>query len=105
MFGKVKTTPAKAKFVRPFLEKLINIAKERNLTNIRKVYQALPKKAAKKLLDDIAPRFKEKTGGFLRIVRLPYNRIGDGAEQVLIELLIKTKPKKEKPKVKIEKKK
>ncbi|RME03211.1 MAG: 50S ribosomal protein L17 [Planctomycetota bacterium] len=94
----IRTTPQKAKFVRPFVEKLITLAKKPTLHNRRRVasmlYNAWVKdkegnkiKVVNKLFEHIAPRFKNRAGGYTRIVRLPKNRLGDNAPQCLFQLV------------------
>lgn len=67
---RIKTTLAKAKELRSFLEPLITKAKKDNLSTRRYLLKFLPKKAVKKLLKEIGPRYKERRGGYLRIIKL-----------------------------------
>ncbi|MEW6407194.1 MAG: 50S ribosomal protein L17 [Patescibacteria group bacterium] len=84
---KIKTTEAKAKFARPYLEKLITIAKKKNLFVKQRLHSLLSnKKAEKKLLTVIAPKYKERKGGYTRILKLK-ERKGDGAQIALLELV------------------
>lgn len=89
---RVVTTLAKAKALRPFVEKMITLAKggddSTRLHRIRRVVSFLQDKTAvKKLFDEIAPRFKSRPGGYVRILRLPDYRIGDGGTKVIFELV------------------
>lgn len=89
---RVVTTLAKAKALRPFVEKMITLARRANDKNrlhcIRRAIAALQDKAAvKKLFDEIAPRFANRPGGYVRILRLPDYRIGDGGTKVVFELV------------------
>ena len=87
MYEKVKTTEAKAKTVRPLVEKLITIAKIGDLTARKRLIQTLPQKLAiKKLMEVLATRYKERQGGYTRIIKLGA-RQGDGADIVKIELV------------------
>lgn len=87
IYEKVKTTEARAKAVKPLVEKLITIAKKNDLTARRKLIEVLPQKmAVKKALEVIGGRFKNKKGGYTRIIKLGA-RQGDGAEIVQIELV------------------
>jgi large subunit ribosomal protein L17 len=80
----VVTTREKAKFVRPFAEKLITLAKEKTLHNYRRGLQLLRHEdAVKKLFDEIGPRYKDRPGGYTRILRTSKRRLGDQATQVL----------------------
>jgi large subunit ribosomal protein L17 len=87
IYEKVKTTKAKAKVVRSIVEKLITTAKNNNLTARRKLLQGLyHKKAVNKALEVLGPRYKERKGGYTRIIKLG-TRKGDGAEMVQIEFV------------------
>ena len=78
------TTPEKAKFARPFVEKLITLGKEKNLHSFRRGLALLrDKKATKKLFDEIGPRYHDRPGGYTRIIRTSERRLGDKARQVL----------------------
>ncbi len=93
---KIKTTLAKAKEARKLAERLITYGKEDTLAARRLAARDLQdKNIVRKLFTDIAPRFKDITGGYTRIYRL-YPRRGDGAEMALLELTIKKEIKEEK---------
>ena len=93
---RIETTVPKAKELRPFVERLITIAKRgvasgdengRTLHARRLVLQELPDRAVvSKLFDSIAPRFAERPGGYTRILRIGVRR-GDAAEVAQIELV------------------
>jgi len=86
-YEKIKTTKAKAKATRSLVEKYITIAKANTLTARRALLAKLfTENAVKKLLEVIAPRYKERKGGFTRITMLK-SRKGDGAEEVIIEFV------------------
>ncbi|MCK5943057.1 MAG: 50S ribosomal protein L17 [Planctomycetes bacterium] len=89
---RVVTTLAKAKALRPFVEKMITLAKRGDdsdrLHRIRKAVSYLQDKTAvKKLFEEIAPRFANRPGGYTRILRLPDHRIGDGSDRAIFELV------------------
>jgi len=94
--GRVQTTVAKAKELRPFVERLISVAKRsldaptgssRAVTARRMVARDIADKTVVlKLFTDIAPRYTDRAGGYTRILRLGYRR-GDSAEVAEIELL------------------
>ena len=87
--GKIKTTLPKAKYVRSFVDKLITMAKKDNLAARRNCIRLLGNtKAVQKLFNKIAPGMYERSSGFTRIVKYK-NRSGDGAELVIMELLVK----------------
>ena len=84
---RVVTTAPKAKAVRPLVERMITLAKEGGLHSRRQAAAFLKTpKALKKLFDTIGPRFGPRQGGYCRIIRLG-PRKGDGAEQVMLELV------------------
>ena len=87
MYEKVKTTEAKAKAVRSLVEKSITMAKQGDLAARRRLIALLPQKnAVKKLMEVLGKRYKDRKGGYTRIIRLN-NRQGDGAKIVQIELV------------------
>jgi large subunit ribosomal protein L17 len=85
--GRIETTTAKAKELRPFAERLITLARRGDVHSRR---QAATKIADREVLgqlfDDIAPRYAERPGGYTRVLKLG-NRKGDAAEMSLIELV------------------
>ena len=85
--GKIETTVPKAKELRSFVEKLITTACKRDANAHRAVFAALQnKEATKKLLNDIAPGYVERAGGYTRIVRTRIRR-GDATSMAFIELV------------------
>jgi len=89
---RVVTTLPKAKALRPFVEKVITLARSNDaktrLARIRRAVALLQDKTAvKKLFDVIGPRFANRAGGYTRILRLPDYRIGDGGTKVIFELV------------------
>src|SRR5262245_6148571 len=98
--GKVRTTLPKAKEVKAFAEKLITLAKVGDLNARRRVISALQDRrlvdeeqeftgqtVVQKLFADIAPSFKDRAGGYTRIIKTSAYRIGDGGSLVLLQLL------------------
>ena len=86
---RIETTEAKAKAVRGQAEKLISIARRGDLAARRHVYAELSStQVAKKLMEEIAPEFKDRNGGYTRIYKLG-PRKGDAAPMALIELVEK----------------
>ncbi|HEX9943681.1 MAG TPA: 50S ribosomal protein L17 [Thermoanaerobaculia bacterium] len=84
---KIVTTLPKAKELRPIAEKVITRGKHGTVHDRRWVLRwVLKRDLVKKVFDDIAPRFQERPGGYLRIVKLG-PRQGDGAEMAVIELV------------------
>ena len=83
---KIKTTEAKAKELRSLVEKMITRAKKVNLANRRIIARDLTPQMTKKIIDEIAPLYKERQGGYTRITKLgPRN--SDSAKMVIIELV------------------
>lgn len=83
---KVKTTKAKAKAVRPIVEKLITAGKGGTLAARRRLAGTVGENATKKIMEVLAPRYKGRPGGYLRLTNLG-RRVGDAAEMVQIELV------------------
>ena len=102
--GKVRTTPAKAKEVRAFAERLITLARTGTLLARRRVIAALQDRrlvdenqdfieegptrtVVQRLFNDVAPKFADRRGGYTRIIKTSDFRIGDGGDIVLLQLL------------------
>ncbi len=83
----VTTTHAKAKVLRPYAEKVITKARRGDLHARRTILKKIENNdAVTKLFDDVAPRYAERPGGYLRITKLG-PRKGDGAEMAKVELV------------------
>jgi len=96
--GKIKTTEAKAKAVQRLADKLITKGKTQTLHSRRLIAAFLQnKKAVNKIVDELAPLFKKRPGGFTRIIRLG-KRKGDDAMMVNLELVEEPKKKSKKSK-------
>lgn len=90
MHETIKTTLPKAKELRGFLEPLITLAKTDSLSNRRLAFSKIRNKSAVgKLFSVIGPRFKERPGGYLRIIKM-MPRAGDAAPMAFIELVSRT---------------
>ncbi|MFK7788726.1 MAG: 50S ribosomal protein L17 [Phycisphaeraceae bacterium] len=110
--GQITTTVPKAKSLRPFVEKLITMAKKGDLHNRRRAISTLggdknmmvsedaegvvrnrfgelqkAPKIVKHLFEEIAPRYEDRNGGYTRIIRLGQNRLGDGTDLCVIQLV------------------
>lgn len=98
--GKVRTTLPKAKEVKAFAERLITLARSGTLNARRRVISQLNDRrlvdaeqeftgqsVVQKLFSEIAPSFKDRTGGYTRIIKTSKYRIGDGGSLVLLQLL------------------
>ena len=85
--GRIETTEAKAKAVKPFAEKMITLGKRGDLHARRQALAALrSNNVVHQLFADVAPRFADRPGGYTRIVKLG-PRYGDAAEMVYLELV------------------
>jgi len=87
LYEKIQTTKAKAKVLKPIVERLITKGKANTLAARRNLLKYLYKEAAvKKIMEDVGPRYKDRKGGYTRILNLG-RRAGDAAEIVQIELV------------------
>jgi large subunit ribosomal protein L17 len=85
--GKIETSVARAKEVRPIAEKMITLAKDPTLANKRQLLGYVTKEAVVyKLITEIAPKYETRKGGYTRIVRIGPRR-GDACEMAIIELV------------------
>ena len=85
--GRIKTTQAKAKAVKPFAEQMITLGKRGDLHARRLALAELRSQdVVHQLFADVAPRFADRSGGYTRIVKLG-PRLGDAAEMVYLELV------------------
>lgn len=83
----ITTTSARAKEVRPFIEKLITKSnKKSKLAAKREISKKLPQKITKKLVEEVAPRFQDRPGGYTRILKLG-PRKSDSTEMARIEFV------------------
>jgi len=84
---RIITTKAKAKDLRPVAERMVTLARTGTLPARRKILSMVPdKEVVRRLFDEIAPRFAERSGGYTRIMKLGRRR-GDGAEMAIIEFI------------------
>jgi large subunit ribosomal protein L17 len=112
--GRIKTTLAKARALRPSIEKVVTLAKKAHVSSdpAKKVhYRRLAiarlrnKTAVSKLFDDLVVQFLERNGGYTRIYKLALPRLGDAADMALIEFVEEAPKKKAKKKKSAAKKK
>lgn len=87
LYEKVKTTEIKAKEIKPLVEKMVTRAKKDSLANRREIMKKIPtQKAVKKLFEVLGPKYQDRSGGYLRIVKIGERR-GDGAPLAIIEFV------------------
>ena len=85
---RIRTTLVKAKELRGYIEPVITRAKENTLHNKRMVLKKIrDRKILVKLFEVISPRYKDRPGGYTRIMKLSRNRVGDNSKMALIELV------------------
>ena len=85
--GQIKTTVTRAKEVAPLAEKMITLAKHNDLAFYRQALSFLTKEdVAKKLFQELGPKYAERNGGYTRVVRIGPRR-GDAAEMAIIQLV------------------
>lgn len=86
--GRIETTEARAKAVRPIVEHLVSIAKKQNLAARRLILKrAGNPKIADKIYEELGPRYAARQGGYLRIVKLSKSRKRDGSRLVAVEFV------------------
>ena len=85
--GRMETTITRAKEIAPLAEKMITLGKAKDLAAYRQALSFITREdVAKKVFDEIAPKYAERNGGYTRITRIGYRR-GDAAEVAVIELV------------------
>ncbi|MDE6666464.1 MAG: 50S ribosomal protein L17, partial [Ruminococcus sp.] len=85
--GQIETTVTRAKEVRAVAEKMITIGKNNDLHSKRQVFAYVTKESvAKKLFDEISPKYADRNGGYTQIVKIGPRR-GDAAEMAIIKLV------------------
>lgn len=86
--GRIETTEARAKEIRPFVEKLVTLAKEDTVARRRLIASRLINQESETamLFSEYAPKYKDVAGGYTRIIKLPA-RIADGAAKAIIEFV------------------
>lgn len=85
--GRMETTVTRAKEIAPLAEKMISLGKNKSLASYRQALTFVTREdVAKKVFDDIAPKYKDRNGGYTRITRVGVRR-GDAAETAVIELI------------------
>lgn len=85
--GKITTTVERAKDIRPVVERYMTYAKSGQIAKLRMLKAKLPSVAASKLFYELAPKYKDRTGGYLRITKQSSQRMRDGAKMATIEFI------------------
>jgi len=81
------TTVARARALRPKVEKMITLAKKQNLASLRILKSRLPEKSAFKLYYEVAPKYATRPGGYLTIIKTAKHRMRDGADMAHIKFI------------------
>ena len=85
--GRMETTITRAKEIAPLAEKMITLGKKKDLAAYRKALAWITKEdVAKKVFDEVAPKYADRNGGYTRVTRIGPRR-GDAAEMAIIELV------------------
>lgn len=85
--GRMETTVTRAKEIAPMAEKMITLGKAKDLNAYRQALSFITREdVAKKVFDELAPKYADRNGGYTRVVRLGARR-GDAAEMAIIELV------------------
>ncbi len=92
---RIVTTLAKAKAVKPFVEKLVTLGRSDTLPNRRRAFAELnDKQSVKKLFGVLGPRFAKRDGGYCRILKLTKPRLGDNGARAILEFVERTPKEK-----------
>jgi len=86
LVGKIETSEAKAKELRSFIEKMITRARKPSLSVTRSIAIAIGDDAEKVMREKVAPKYKDRDGGYTRVIKLPQTR-SDASKQAIIELI------------------
>lgn len=84
---RIETTVSRAKEIRPFIERLVTVGKRGRVADLHLLLRALPKREAMKIFHDIAPRYKDRRGGYLRITKVAGARKRDAAKRAVVEFV------------------
>ncbi len=84
---RIVTTEARAKEIKSIVERYVTYGKKQDLAGLRLLLRYLPKKAAYKVYNELAPRYKDRRGGYLRIAKLAKPRKHDASKMAVIEFV------------------
>ena len=85
--GRITTTVERAKEIKPIVERYVTYAKTGQTAKLRMLVAKLPKAAAEKMFYEIGPKYKTRTGGYLRITKNTAQRMRDAAKMASIEFV------------------
>ncbi|MGB9847762.1 MAG: 50S ribosomal protein L17 [Minisyncoccia bacterium] len=85
---KIETTEARARELKRLVDKLVTLAKKQTLASYRLLISRIGEPAAKELFYNIAPKMKNRRGGYTRIIKSPRARKRDGAPMAIIEFIL-----------------
>lgn len=84
--GSIRTTVARAKVLRPFVEKIVTRLKDPTVNNMRHAYSIVnDRNTVHELAHEVAPKFANRNGGYIRILKLARSRPGDNADMALVQ--------------------
>ncbi len=87
MREKIRTTEARAKELKPIVDRLVTYGKKQDIASLRILLSKLPKKAAYKIYNEISPRYKNRKGGYTRIIKHLTVRKHDASKMATIEFV------------------
>ncbi|MGC9603343.1 MAG: 50S ribosomal protein L17 [Minisyncoccia bacterium] len=85
--GRISTTEARAKELRTVVERYVTYGKQQNLAGLKLLLKNLPKTAAYKVYHEIAPKYKDRKGGYTRVIKKAVPRKHDGSKMATIEFV------------------
>lgn len=86
LFGGINTTETKAKALRPYIEKLVTKSRDASRQTVTQLHSTIGDDAARQMLENIAPKYTERPGGYTRIIKLP-TRPSSAARMARIEFV------------------
>ena len=84
---KITTTEARAKEIKKIVERYVTYGKKQDVAALRLLIEKLPKVAAYKMYHEIAPRYKDRKGGYTRVIKISKPRVNDAAKMARIEFV------------------
>lgn len=84
---KITTTVARAKELRTLVERFVSYGKKQNVSGLRLLLQKLPKESAYKIYNELAPRYRDRNGGYTRVIKRAKARKHDGSDMAVIEFV------------------